>query len=857
MLKKLVSLSPQSISVYDAGGRFVWGNQAFLDLFEFAPPPEYSLFEDPILERAGLKAELLKIKEGHVVRAQSIWYNAREIRADLPDKPICIGGIAFPIFGESGQLEKVVCIVEDITRQKLAEQAWRSSDEKFRIICRSVTDVVWDWDIGSGRLDWFGEIDQMLGYSPGEFHRTIEAWEAVIHPDDHDRVTKVLDRHVVLNEPYDVEYRVVTRDRGIRHWRDRGLAVRDSQGKAVRMIGSCTDVTEQKKTERALRESEERFRGIFENSLIGIYRTTPDGRVLMANPTLVSMMGYSTSEELAALDLENPANFPIVPRSDFKERIEVDGRVVGLESIWLRKDRSRLFVRESARVVRDAQGNSLYYEGTVEDITEQKKAEARLRLLSSIVEQSTEGMAVSDLEGNVLFLNDAFAAMHGYKAEELVGKHLSICHTAEQMAAVEAANRKLRQTGEFSGEIWHVRRDGTVFPGFMKNSLRRDEAGQPIGMIATMRDITDYKLAEEAIRHSEEHFRSLIESAHDIILVHDEHGRVTYITPSFERILGYGPEEILGRDVLDTIYPGDRERIRSRVEEEIRNPGKAVPFEARVRSKDERWIFLEGTGRNLLDVAAVGGIVVNCRDVTERKSAERRLLADRAKLKSLASELSLAEERERRRIAVELHDQISQSLVFSKMKLEALYEKMVECGCQAELQEVSEMISNVIEQTRTLTFDLSSPILYELGFEDAVAEWLREQIEKRHGIKADFEDDGQPKPLDEDVRVLLFRNTRELLVNVAKHAKTDHVRVSIRRVNGQIVVSVEDRGVGFDVSEASSGSSKGGGFGLLSVRERLEQLGGRLEIDSKPGRGTRITMFAPLRSAKDAQGASR
>jgi len=731
MLEKLVSLSPQCISVYDAGGRFVWGNQAFLDLFKVAPPPEYSLFEDPILERAGLKAELLKIKEGRVVRVQSIWYNTRGIRADLPDKPICIGGIAFPIFGESGQLEKVVCIVEDITGQKLAEQAWRSSEEKFRIICRSVTDVVWDWDIGSGRLDWFGEIDRMLGYSPGEFHRTIEAWEAVIHPDDHDRVRKVLDRHVVLNEPYDVEYRVVTRDRGIRHWRDRGLAVRDSQGKAVRMIGSCTDVTEQKKTEQALRESEERFRGIFENSLIGIYRTTPDGRVLMANRALVSMMGYSTFEELAALDLENPANFPVVPRSEFKERIEVEGGVVGLESVWLRKDRSKLFVRESARVVRDGQGNALYYEGTVEDITERKKAEGRLRLLSSIVEQSTEGMAVSDLEGNLLFLNDAFAAMHGYKADELVGKHLSIFHTAEQMAAVEAANLKVRETGEFSGEIWHVRRDGTVFPGSMKTSLRRDETGRPIGMIATMRDITDYK------------------------------------------------------------------------------------------------------------------------------RAERRLLADRAKLKSLASELSLVEERERRRIAVELHDQISQSLVFSKMKLEALGEKMIDCGCQDELAEVSEMISNVIEQTRNLTFDLSSPILYELGFEDAVAEWLREQIEKRRGIKAEFEDDGQPKPLDDDVRVLLFRNTRELLVNVAKHAKTDHVRVSVRRASSEIEVSVEDMGVGFDVSEASSGSSKAGGFGLLSVRERLEQFGGRLVIDSEPGRGTKVTMYAPLRDAKGSQGASR
>jgi PAS domain S-box-containing protein len=133
-------------------------------------------------------------------------------------------------------------------------------------------------------------------------------------------------------------------------------------------------------------------------------------------------------------------------------------------------------------------------------IAERERAEEELRLLSSAVEQSSEGIAVSDMEGNLLFVNDAFATMHGYTPEELVGKPLSIFHTPEQIPAVEAARRQVRETGEFSGEIWHVQRNGTVFPTLMHNSLLRDEASNPIGMIGTLRDITERKQTEERVQ---------------------------------------------------------------------------------------------------------------------------------------------------------------------------------------------------------------------------------------------------------------------------------------------------------------------------------------------------------------------
>jgi signal transduction histidine kinase len=242
-----------------------------------------------------------------------------------------------------------------------------------------------------------------------------------------------------------------------------------------------------------------------------------------------------------------------------------------------------------------------------------------------------------------------------------------------------------------------------------------------------------------------------------------------------------------------------------------------------------------------------GYFVAVFENITERKKAEEKLLDNQAQLKQLASQLTLAEERERRRIADGLHDQISQSLASSKIELDALRHCVSPKDPDKALKEVSDSIGEAINDMRSLTFDLSYPILYELGFEAAVAEWLTERIEERHRIATEFEDDGQPKPLDEDVRVLLFRDVRELLMNVVKHAQAKKVKVSIRKVGRQIQVRVEDDGIGFDPEKVAATAVRRGGFGLFSIRERLEQLGGHLEIDSEPGHGTRVTLIAPLK----------
>jgi signal transduction histidine kinase len=166
-----------------------------------------------------------------------------------------------------------------------------------------------------------------------------------------------------------------------------------------------------------------------------------------------------------------------------------------------------------------------------------------------------------------------------------------------------------------------------------------------------------------------------------------------------------------------------------------------------------------------------------------------------------------------------------------------------------ELREILNLLDHTINVTRTLTFELSPPILHELGLESAL-EWLTEKFYEQNNIQTNFIDDGNPKPLDDDIRIILFRTVRELLFNVAKHAKAKNVTVSTERKDNSIRIYISDDGIGFEVSRVNVYKGKKSGFGLFSIQERLDFLGGKLNIESKPGQGTRVNLVAPLRKKK-------
>ncbi len=220
-------------------------------------------------------------------------------------------------------------------------------------------------------------------------------------------------------------------------------------------------------------------------------------------------------------------------------------------------------------------------------------------------------------------------------------------------------------------------------------------------------------------------------------------------------------------------------------------------------------------------------------------------------LRSMASELLLTEERERHRIATEMHDRIGQTLAISKIKLGGLLRSCGEGATAQQLQELRGHINQAILDTRSIIYKISSPVLYELGLEAAL-EWLTEQLHTEHGIESSFRSDHREKPVEESIRILLFQALNELLVNVVKHSRAEKVRVSCTREGDLIRIDLDDDGVGFDPAAIALERKLSSGFGLFSIRERMNHIKGTMEIISSPGKGTRITMIAPLTKAEES-----
>ena len=236
-------------------------------------------------------------------------------------------------------------------------------------------------------------------------------------------------------------------------------------------------------------------------------------------------------------------------------------------------------------------------------------------------------------------------------------------------------------------------------------------------------------------------------------------------------------------------------------------------------------------------------------DITEQKQAERDLRAYQERLRALALQLTMTEERERRRIATELHDGAAQSLAFARMQLASACKAIVEAETAKKMEDVSQILRESLGQIREVLLDLSSPSVNEIGLAVAISEWLEQQIGRRHGLKTSFTDECGKVPLDGDVRAVLFRNTRELLTNVVKHAQAHTVAVRMESTGETLRITIEDDGVGLDPDNADDTS--GGGFGIFSIRERMLDLGGSLEIVSARGKGCEATLVMPLQSDEE------
>jgi PAS domain S-box-containing protein len=363
-------------------------------------------------------------------------------------------------------------------------------------------------------------------------------------------------------------------------------------------------------------------------------------------------------------------------------------------------------------------------------------------------------------------------------------------------------------------------------------------------------EIAERKRIEKALMDSESRFRTIIREAALGIALIDGQGRMIEANPALLHMLGYASDELRGMAFTRILLPDNAGSIWENFQELVTGRQDVCQLETRYVRKDG-W---SGWGRQSISLVRDAGgapqfAIALFEDITERRESEEKIRTYQQQLQSLASELSLTEERERRRLATVLHDHIAQLLVVAKGKFERIQESTLYKSFTKPMEEIRRLIEESIRYTRSLVFELSPPILYELGFEPAM-EWLAEHMQQQYGLVVEVENDDQPKPLDNEGRVLLFRAVRELLFNVLKHAQASCTKVGLHRDGECLKIVVEDNGVGFAPEKLCAANGKIAGFGLFSIRERLHYFGGSMEIESIPGEVTRVTLTLPIKPEK-------
>jgi PAS domain S-box-containing protein len=366
-------------------------------------------------------------------------------------------------------------------------------------------------------------------------------------------------------------------------------------------------------------------------------------------------------------------------------------------------------------------------------------------------------------------------------------------------------------------------------------------------------EIADRKNIEKALIESEQQIRTIIQKAPTGIALLDKEGWILECNPALQEMLNYNEDELNGVRFVQALHPQDMALYKNKFKELINGVSDIHRIDSRYIHKEFREVWGSLSASVVRDAAGQPQFVIAMvEDITTKRQAEEKIVNYQRQLQSLTSELSLIEERERRRLATNLHDHVGQVLTLIGIKIDELHERGSSTTSDPLMEEIRKLIGQTIKCIRSLIFELSPPILYDLGLEEAI-EWLAEHFSQEHNLNIQVDKDEQPKPLKDEGNVILFQAVRELLSNIVKHAKATYVKIYVQRACNDIRIIVEDNGIGFDINLIDHQQHKIKGFGLLSIYERLEYYSGSMMIDSTKEQGTRITLLMPMISTKQGE----
>jgi PAS domain S-box-containing protein len=755
----------------------------------------------------------------------------------------------------------------------------------FQALAETIPHLIWSAR-ADGVTDYYNaRFLRYLGKSLEEMHGW--NWADTLHPEDRQRCLDNWIATLKAGTEYFEEYRIRRGADGRYRWHEgRAVPLRDEAGKIIRWFGTCTDIEDRKQAERECELCSQFFKVSPDLMCIA----TPDGYFKKVNPSFSQLLGYTEQELLARpfVDFIHP--------DDVQLTLQVIARTPGgsfaVENRLLCKDGTSRWLSWTGHYCDDQQicyavARNTTAQKTLEE--QLKNSEDNYRMLH---ETMRDAFVSVDMTGQILEFNSAYRDLLGYSDDELRSKTYVDLTPAKWHAFEAQIVAEQIITKGFSGiyEKEYLRKDGTIVPIELRTALVRSATGEPKLMWAIIRDISARKRMEETLRNSEARYRAIVESQTEFVTRFLPGGIFTYANKALAQWHGLKTEDLIGKSFYPYIHENDREATIRKIEAlSVADP--RVTIEERVVSPDGKlcwhqwtnYAFFDEEG-HVVEYQAVGRDITEKKEaeiclakaketlehevrertaaltltneqltheIDERKRIEQHLVDYQRKLEDISLELTLATDRERGRIAEELHDDVGQRLILSRIKLDALASQLSGRDHELAVKAIQELIDKILNDIRSMTFQLRPPILAGAGLVAAV-QWLVEDLKEKYGLRIEVEYDTTPINLAYETKSSIFQVVRELLLNVAKHANTDRAIISVTTGANILNVTVTDYGIGFDAATANKKIGRTGGFGIFSIKQRIEHLDGTLTLESKPGEGSRATITVPLPS-KDEQ----
>jgi len=694
---------------------------------------------------------------------------------------ICLLTNGVPMLDEEGNLKGYRGVDKDITERKQAEEKIKLFSDAIASAfdCLMLTDA-------KGNITYANESAiRAFGYTPEEFLKL-----NITKLDADPEVAKKVMQEIVVKGKWNGEVINIRKNKEKFPALLSAFIIKDDKGNPKGAMGILRDITERKRAEEAIKESERKLKVILDKSPIHIWAF--DGETY--NYLNKAYTDFTGLESTGHLTIESWKKY-VHP-----DDMEKSGKI--WMNAWKNKSEHDNFFRLKniegeyrdfwchAVPVFDENGKFTHFQGYNIDITERKKAEERLKAqyaqlneLENIINRSGSLVFVWRMEPDkwpVEFVSDNVENILGYSVDDFISGRVlwpSITHQ-DDVPRLEKKVAQYLEKGvrKWSQEYRLITKSGEVRWFHDDNLALADSAGGIIRIQAVIHDITELKQAEEQLKALTQQLRA------------------------------------------------SNQQLQA-TEQQLRVANQQLKVEGQQ---------LKAEGQQL-------------------KALNQQLWADEEQLKkkheqlrALASKLSSIEERERKHIAEGIHGSIIQPLVFMDVKVKSLGKITKDTKLTEAHRQMRTMLGELIEKSRTFTFDLSYPILYELGLEPAIEEWLRTEIKGKHKIAVEFKAETQSKDLDQNIATFLFKSVKELLINIVKHAKANNVKVSVARKQNNIILCVEDDGCGFESFHSGKKHKSLTGFGLFNIREQVTHLGGELSIDSKAGIGSKITLTVPV-----------